>query len=223
MIAITIVNVLFMCFLICPCGCEKNMRTFPTNYLLLGGFTITEGLLVGIVCAHYTAASIFFAVIACAVVVGGGGGGGQPLLIGVGVAAEEPLLRACECPEWPEWPWHRHPLHAGPGGRCPVEELRRPPNEWVPSDGASTPATPSAEWVPSDGSSTVPTAAAEWVRTAALQAHAVRCSTAQLLERPGDEADGRATVPDDGFCAAATEPVWYSDVRVLADGYVFSR
>jgi len=71
MIAITIANIIFMCFLICPCGCEKNMRTFPTNYLLLGGFTITEGLLVGIVCAHYTAASIFFAVIATALVVGG--------------------------------------------------------------------------------------------------------------------------------------------------------
>jgi len=70
-IGVTILNILFLCFLICPCGCEKNMRTFPTNYLLLGGFTITEGLLVGVVCASYTVDSVVFAVFATGVLVFG--------------------------------------------------------------------------------------------------------------------------------------------------------
>lgn len=66
----TLLNIAFLCVLVCPCGCEKNMRTFPTNYLLLLGFTATEGLLVGICCAHYTVGSVLFAVVATAVLVG---------------------------------------------------------------------------------------------------------------------------------------------------------
>jgi len=68
-IGVCILNILFLCFMMCPCGCEKNMRTFPINYLLLGGFTITEGFLVGVICAGYTVASVLFAVAATAVLV----------------------------------------------------------------------------------------------------------------------------------------------------------
>lgn len=70
-IAVTILNIIFLCLLICPCGCEKNMKTYPTNYLLLGGFTVTEGILVGVVCVHYTIASVLFAVVATALLVAG--------------------------------------------------------------------------------------------------------------------------------------------------------
>jgi hypothetical protein len=70
-IGVTVLNILFLCFMICPCGCEKNMRTFPTNYLLLGGFTITEGVLVGVVCSFYAVHSVLFAVFATALLVGG--------------------------------------------------------------------------------------------------------------------------------------------------------
>lgn len=67
----TILNLVFLCFMVCPCGCQENMRTVPTNYLLLFGFTATEGFLVGVICAHYTVASVLLAVVATAVVVGG--------------------------------------------------------------------------------------------------------------------------------------------------------
>lgn len=70
-IAVTILNIIFLCMMICPCGCQNNMRTFPTNYMLLAGFTITEGLLVGIVCSFYTMASILMAVVATGILVGG--------------------------------------------------------------------------------------------------------------------------------------------------------
>lgn len=70
-IAVTVINILFLCMMICPCGCQKNMRTFPTNYLLLGGFTLTEGVLVGVCCAHYTVGSVLWAVVATSFLVGG--------------------------------------------------------------------------------------------------------------------------------------------------------
>jgi len=70
-IGVTVLNIVFLCAMICPCGCEKNMRTFPQNYLLLGGFTITEGVLVGVVCSFYTVGSVLFAVFATSVLVGG--------------------------------------------------------------------------------------------------------------------------------------------------------
>jgi len=69
-IGISVLNIVFLCFLICPCGCQENMRTYPKNYFLLGGFTITEGLLVGITCSFYTVASVLFAVFATSVLVG---------------------------------------------------------------------------------------------------------------------------------------------------------
>mmetsp|Transcript_16663 Transcript_16663/g.30985 ORF Transcript_16663/g.30985 Transcript_16663/m.30985 type:complete len:247 (+) Transcript_16663:76-816(+) len=71
MIFVTVLNIGFLIALTCPCGCEKNMRTFPTNYILLGCFTVTEGLLVGIVCSFYTANSVLIAVFATAALVGG--------------------------------------------------------------------------------------------------------------------------------------------------------
>jgi len=70
-ILMTVLNIGFLFALMCPCGCEKNMRTFPQNYLLLGGFTITEGVLIGVCCTQYTATSVLFAVLATAVLVGG--------------------------------------------------------------------------------------------------------------------------------------------------------
>merc|ERR1719215_1816451 len=70
-IGVTVLNIMFLFMMICPCGCENNMRKFPTNYMLLAGFTITEGLLVGIVCSFYTMASILLAVVATAFLVGG--------------------------------------------------------------------------------------------------------------------------------------------------------
>lgn len=67
----TVLNILFLCMMMCPCGCQNNMRTYPTNYLLLGGFTVTEGVLVGIVCSFYSMQSILFAVVATGILVGG--------------------------------------------------------------------------------------------------------------------------------------------------------
>merc|ERR1719456_1757698 len=46
------------------------MRKFPLNFILLGGFTATEGFLVGVVCATYTVDSVLAAVVACAILVG---------------------------------------------------------------------------------------------------------------------------------------------------------
>mmetsp|Transcript_30704 Transcript_30704/g.94393 ORF Transcript_30704/g.94393 Transcript_30704/m.94393 type:complete len:242 (-) Transcript_30704:189-914(-) len=70
-ILVSILNIVFLFALTCPCGCEKNMRTFPLNYLLLGGFTVTEGVLVGVCCTQYTVTSVLFAVVATAALVGG--------------------------------------------------------------------------------------------------------------------------------------------------------
>lgn len=66
-----VANIMFLFAMICPCGCEKNMRTYPTNYLLLGGFTFTEGILVGVISAKYTAASVVAAFCMTAFLVGG--------------------------------------------------------------------------------------------------------------------------------------------------------
>lgn len=59
---VAVLNMLMMCVLVCPCGCEKNLRRFPQNFLLLFGFTMTEGVLVGVVCSAYTMTSVFYAV-----------------------------------------------------------------------------------------------------------------------------------------------------------------
>ena len=71
LLLVCVANIMFLFAMICPCGCEKNMRTYPTNYLLLGGFTITEGVLVGVISAKYTAASVVFAMCLTAFLVGG--------------------------------------------------------------------------------------------------------------------------------------------------------
>mmetsp|Transcript_39990 Transcript_39990/g.113080 ORF Transcript_39990/g.113080 Transcript_39990/m.113080 type:complete len:244 (-) Transcript_39990:179-910(-) len=70
-IAATLANLVFLCALVCPCGCERNLRTFPQNYLFLAGFTATEGVLVGVVCASYALDAVALAVLATAVLVGG--------------------------------------------------------------------------------------------------------------------------------------------------------
>jgi FtsH-binding integral membrane protein len=70
-ILVLVANIVFLFVLTCPCGCEKNMRTYPTNYLLLGGFTFTKGILVGFIAAKYTAASVVAAFLLTAFLVGG--------------------------------------------------------------------------------------------------------------------------------------------------------
>eukprot|EP00927_Polykrikos_kofoidii_P055771 TRINITY_DN49988_c0_g1_i1.p1 TRINITY_DN49988_c0_g1~~TRINITY_DN49988_c0_g1_i1.p1 ORF type:complete len:240 (+),score=22.25 TRINITY_DN49988_c0_g1_i1:76-795(+) len=68
---VIIVNLLLVCFMVCPCGCENNLRKYPLNYVLLFSFTITEGVLVGVVCACYQVTSVLAAVAATAVLVFG--------------------------------------------------------------------------------------------------------------------------------------------------------
>mmetsp|Transcript_42033 Transcript_42033/g.130955 ORF Transcript_42033/g.130955 Transcript_42033/m.130955 type:complete len:242 (+) Transcript_42033:91-816(+) len=69
-IVAVVLNALFMFAMMCPCGCERNMRSFPLNYFLLAGFTATEGFLVGVCCAQYTVGSVAVAVAATGVLVG---------------------------------------------------------------------------------------------------------------------------------------------------------
>merc|ERR1719277_2100161 len=64
-----VVNVAFLCTLTCRRG--ELARKVPTNYLLLFGFTATEGVLVGVICSVYTLNSILFAVAATSFLVGG--------------------------------------------------------------------------------------------------------------------------------------------------------
>jgi len=71
LIFVSLLNIVFLCFMVCPCGCQNNMRTYPTNYLLLGGFTITEGMLVGVICSMYTLPSLLACVFATGVLVVG--------------------------------------------------------------------------------------------------------------------------------------------------------
>merc|ERR1719375_1060620 len=44
-----------LCAMTC---CQDVCRQFPTNYLLLFGFTVFEGILIGFVSAAYTAGSV---------------------------------------------------------------------------------------------------------------------------------------------------------------------
>ena len=53
----------------CPCGCQENMRIFPMNFMLLFGFTITEEVLVGVICSKYTLVSVLPAVLATGIIV----------------------------------------------------------------------------------------------------------------------------------------------------------
>mmetsp|Transcript_126673 Transcript_126673/g.352969 ORF Transcript_126673/g.352969 Transcript_126673/m.352969 type:complete len:239 (+) Transcript_126673:93-809(+) len=66
-IGVTVLNIGFLISMVC---CEKNLRTFPTNYLLLAGFTVSEGVLVGVCCAFYSVASVLLAVVCTAALVG---------------------------------------------------------------------------------------------------------------------------------------------------------
>jgi len=53
-----ILNLIVMCAMMC---CQKACRTFPTNYLLLGLLTVTEGVLIGFVSAQYTWQTVLLA------------------------------------------------------------------------------------------------------------------------------------------------------------------
>eukprot|EP00928_Gymnodinium_smaydae_P056540 TRINITY_DN3990_c0_g1_i1.p1 TRINITY_DN3990_c0_g1~~TRINITY_DN3990_c0_g1_i1.p1 ORF type:complete len:280 (-),score=67.45 TRINITY_DN3990_c0_g1_i1:76-840(-) len=66
----SVLNLAFLCAMVCPCGCQENLRRFPTNYLLLGGFTVSEGFLVGVCCSFYSVGSVLLAVVCTAVLVG---------------------------------------------------------------------------------------------------------------------------------------------------------
>jgi len=67
----TVLNIIFLCAMMCPCGCQDNMRKVPLNYFLLFGFTATEGFLVGVVCSVYTVQSVLLAMFATGLLVGG--------------------------------------------------------------------------------------------------------------------------------------------------------
>lgn len=49
-----------VCMLAMTC-CSGTLRTFPQNYIFLFVFTATEGVLVGLICAGYTGASVAMA------------------------------------------------------------------------------------------------------------------------------------------------------------------
>lgn len=68
LIAVSLLNIVFLLSMTC-CGCQENLRKFPRNYILLGGFTVTEGVLVGIICSRYDVKSVFLAVLLTAVLV----------------------------------------------------------------------------------------------------------------------------------------------------------
>jgi FtsH-binding integral membrane protein len=51
-------QIVFLCSIVC---CQKALRTFPQNYMFLFGFTATEGVVIGLVCAGYTGASVAMA------------------------------------------------------------------------------------------------------------------------------------------------------------------
>jgi len=65
-----VLNLVFFCLMLCPCGCQENMRKVPLNYILLFGFTGTEGFLVGVICTMYTVDSVLFALLATSLLVG---------------------------------------------------------------------------------------------------------------------------------------------------------
>merc|ERR1712232_1125123 len=46
-----------------------GLRRFPDNYMLLFGFTLTEGVLVGVICSQYSQTSILYAVVATGLLV----------------------------------------------------------------------------------------------------------------------------------------------------------
>jgi len=55
-----VVVVQFVCMAVIACA-QQQLRTFPQNYAFLFLFTATEGFLIGMVCAGYTAQSVALA------------------------------------------------------------------------------------------------------------------------------------------------------------------
>jgi len=53
-----VMSLVLICALVC---CRDAVRKWPTNEILLLGFTTCEGILVGFICAHYSWQSIIFA------------------------------------------------------------------------------------------------------------------------------------------------------------------
>merc|ERR1740121_976149 len=52
-------NIVLLCAFAC---CPQILRKAPTNYILLGLFTATESVLVGMICASYTGESVLIAI-----------------------------------------------------------------------------------------------------------------------------------------------------------------
>ena len=50
-------------------ACQENTRIFPMDFMLLFGFTITEGVLVGVICSNYTLVSVLVAVLVIGILV----------------------------------------------------------------------------------------------------------------------------------------------------------
>merc|ERR1712232_758919 len=69
LIGVTVLNMILLCAMVCPCGCQKNMRRFPLNFILLGAFTLTEGCLVGVCCSMYDIMTVLLAVVLTAALV----------------------------------------------------------------------------------------------------------------------------------------------------------
>lgn len=51
-------------FLMILCLPRRHMRTYPHNFLILAGFTITEGFLIGVICTSFTLDSVLASVFA---------------------------------------------------------------------------------------------------------------------------------------------------------------
>eukprot|EP00928_Gymnodinium_smaydae_P054076 TRINITY_DN37917_c0_g1_i1.p1 TRINITY_DN37917_c0_g1~~TRINITY_DN37917_c0_g1_i1.p1 ORF type:complete len:249 (-),score=43.80 TRINITY_DN37917_c0_g1_i1:144-890(-) len=70
LMGVALLNLLLVFVMVCPCGCQGNLRKYPLNYCLLGAFTVTEGMLVGVICSTYSVHVVMLAVAATALLVG---------------------------------------------------------------------------------------------------------------------------------------------------------
>mmetsp|Transcript_5737 Transcript_5737/g.10239 ORF Transcript_5737/g.10239 Transcript_5737/m.10239 type:complete len:252 (+) Transcript_5737:86-841(+) len=60
------VTIAMMCVFTC---CPDTMRRSPTNFILLGLFTVAEAVMVGVICVQYTVQSVIVTLVVTAVVV----------------------------------------------------------------------------------------------------------------------------------------------------------
>eukprot|EP00927_Polykrikos_kofoidii_P020993 TRINITY_DN20021_c0_g1_i1.p2 TRINITY_DN20021_c0_g1~~TRINITY_DN20021_c0_g1_i1.p2 ORF type:complete len:252 (-),score=38.26 TRINITY_DN20021_c0_g1_i1:251-1006(-) len=58
----------FVILITMVCCCQNMLRKFPTNFIYVGIFTVVMGVMLGFICARYTAASIIEAVLITALI-----------------------------------------------------------------------------------------------------------------------------------------------------------